>query len=91
MQPAQLLQDFGMIWVTLKYLSICKLGVVVLGPVRVASKRQTQVSTYILLLLMNVTNLKPNIFLSQRRGWKGHDVAETLPRVNLNFHGLGVE
>lgn len=52
MQPAQLLQDLGVIGISVQHALVGVLGTV-----------------KVLLLLMNMADLEPYIFLGQRRGW----------------------
>ena len=78
MQPAKLLEDFSMIGITLENTPIGKFGVVILQYVRVARTRLRIVSTYVFLLFVHMTNLEPDVFLSQRRWWKRHNISEAL-------------
>lgn len=61
MQPTQLLQDLGVVWVSVQHTLVSVLSTV-----------------KVLLLLVNVADLKPNIFLGQRRGWRVDNVFEAL-------------
>ena len=78
MQPAKLLEDFSMIGITLENTPIGKFGVVILQYVRVARTRLRIVSPYVFLLFVHMTNLEPDVFLSQRRWWKRYNISEAL-------------
>lgn len=67
MEPAELLQDLGMMWIAVKdaevgmFRSFVLMGLLA----RFRSKCVTQ-CTHILLLFVNVTDLEPDICLAQR-------------------------
>jgi hypothetical protein len=53
-----------MIRVTIKHSSVGELGVVILGEIRFAMMMLPYNRTYVFLLLVDVTYLKPNVFFS---------------------------
>ena len=61
MEPAKLLQDFGMLRVALKYTSVSVLGALKLNDVRGVSNRRQ--GSYVFLLLVHVSDLEPDVLL----------------------------
>lgn len=66
-KPSELLQDFGMIRITFEHAEICPLGRFVLLSVSVHCDNTVESAdnTYIFLLFVDMTNLKPDICLTQ--------------------------
>lgn len=78
MEPAQLLQNLGVVGVTFEDAVVSHLRIFKLASVSTRSSGPVTGNTYIFLLLMNVANLKPDIFFCERRRRRVHDVLETL-------------
>jgi hypothetical protein len=78
MEPAQLLQDFGVVRVTVEDAVVSHLRIFKLASVRTRHRGAATANTYVFLLLMNVANLKPDILFRERRRRRVHDVLETL-------------
>lgn len=79
MQPAELLQNFRVIRISVKDSSVGSLRGVVLAQMFALDKGQVSISgTYIFLLLVNMSDLKPDIFLSQWPWRIGHDIFKAL-------------
>lgn len=78
-EPAKLLQDLGMVGVAVENPPVGCLSRVELCIVSGSSVKNDG-CTYILLLLMNVADLKPDIFLCERTRRVVDDVFEALGR-----------
>lgn len=79
MQPAELLQYFRVLRISLKDSSVCKLCSLVLKCKLTLDKVKSSITgTHVFLLLVNMADLKPNIFLSQWPRRVGHNIFEAL-------------
>ena len=79
-EPAELLQDLGMIGVPVQDALVRRLCAVILqkGVLPCARDDSLALGTYVFLLLMHVADLEPDVLLGQGRRWRLHDVFETL-------------
>lgn len=66
MQPAQLLEDLGVVGRVIENPLVCSSGTLELQIVTTFASNLAFLETHIFLLLMDVTNLEPDVFLSQR-------------------------
>lgn len=81
MQPTELLQDLGVVRVSIKHSSVSILGRLILrNPLeRVRDLRSRRDSrAYVFLLLVDMANLKPDVLFRQWARWVRDDVFETL-------------
>jgi len=78
MEPAQLLEDLRVIWIALENASVGRLGRVVLCKISGMTWWKRGAVTYIFLLFMHVSNLEPDVLLTERLWWVRHNVAEAL-------------
>ena len=78
MEPAKLLQHFGVVGIRLKHPHICVFGGIVLNPGVNTEPLLRGARTYVFLLLVNMADLKPYVFLGQRSRRVRDDIAETL-------------
>lgn len=79
MQPAELLQYFRVLRISLKDSSVGSLCSLVLKRKLTLDKVRSSISeTHVFLLLVNMADLKPNIFLSQWPRRVGHNIFEAL-------------
>lgn len=76
MQPSKLLQNLGVIGIAFKHTHVSCLCIVILHIISIV--QMSVGDTHIFLLLVNMTNLKPDILLGQRIGWKGYDISKAL-------------
>ena len=83
MQPAKLLKDLCMVWISVQHTPVCQFGIVILLFRQRMLFNAKANSAYIFLLLMDVTDLKPNILFCQWGRWNGNNISETLELVNI--------
>ena len=69
-EPAELLEDLGVVGVPIQDALVRRLCAVILQEMVLpgAGRDSLAVGTYVFLLLMHVANLEPDVFLGQRRG-----------------------
>jgi len=65
MQPSELLQDLGVVGVAVEDAHVSALSRIILDRVLVVVTRCDEWSPYLFLLLVNMTNLEPNVFFTQ--------------------------
>jgi len=82
-QPSQLLENLCVIWITVKHAAICTFGIVILWIVSLETRQIEVEATYVFLLLVNVSNLKPDILFGEWSWWNGDNVAEALSHVRF--------
>lgn len=77
-KPAELLEDFGVVRVALQHACVRGFGRIVLrqGQRKVMMTKETL--AYVFLLLMHMTDLKPDVFFAEWSRRVRHDVAEAL-------------
>jgi hypothetical protein len=76
------------VWIAIENAKVCVLGRVVLQKRMISSINLDgflNCATYVLLLLIHVTDLEPNIFFAQRAGWILDDVLEALRTVSIRI------
>lgn len=80
MQPAELLQNLGMVGISIEHTAICQFGGIILQTVSMGCPFSGLGLSYVFLLFVDVANLKPDILLGEGPGWILNDVFEALLR-----------
>lgn len=80
MQPSQLLENLGVVRRMIEDSLVGSLGTLELFSVLglIFKGELGRMSAYVFLLLMNMSDLEPNVLLSERSGWRVHNVLEAL-------------
>ena len=78
MQPAKLLQNLGVIWVSVENPSIRRLCGIVLERGSANNVQFPEGQAYIFLLLVHMPDLEPYVLFGERPGGVGHYVLEAL-------------
>lgn len=82
-KPAKLLKNLGMVRIPLEHTLVSGLSGVILEYLSVhIQQRVGNQSTYILLLLVDMTDLEPDIFFGQRARGVADNVFEALGKIN---------
>jgi hypothetical protein len=77
MEPAKLLKDLCVLWIAIKHAAVCCFGVVELFFVSEQIQKDTE-ETHIFLLLVDVSNLEPDVFFCQWSWWIMYNILEAL-------------
>jgi hypothetical protein len=77
-EPSKLLENLGVVRIPLEHTLVGGLGRLKLMDSSVSGRTVLSKHTYVLLLLVNMTNLEPNVFFCQRAWRIANDVFETL-------------
>lgn len=75
-----------MIGVSLEHAPICSFRRVVLPPVSKPARCREDGVRYVFLLLMDMSNLEPDILIGQRSWRIGNNVLEALDRKSVSAH-----
>jgi hypothetical protein len=82
MQPAELLEDLGVIRIPVEHPPVRQFGVIVLFDLLGAAGETQRDFTHICVLFIDMSNLEPDIFFRQRGGRDRTNVSEALHSVS---------